>query len=38
MKIIEANIAHLEEWVALRMHLWDDSREVHVAEIQEILH
>ena len=37
MKIIEANSSHLDEWVTVRMRLWDESRAVHLAEIQEIL-
>lgn len=37
MKIIEADNSHIDDWIAVRMRLWDDSRAVHVAEIQEIL-
>ncbi len=37
MKIIEADSLRLEEWIAVRTRLWDDSRDMHVAEIQEIL-
>ena len=37
MKIIEADNSRLDEWIAVRMRLWDDSRDAHVTEIQEIL-
>jgi aminoglycoside 6'-N-acetyltransferase I len=37
MKIIEADNAHLDEWISVRMRLWDDSRDAHVTETQEIL-
>ncbi|MBV7336961.1 GNAT family N-acetyltransferase [Chloroflexi bacterium TSY] len=37
MKIIDATVQQLEEWIALRKQLWDDSREVHVAEINALL-
>ena len=37
MKIIEADNSHVDDWIAVRMRLWDDSRAMHVAEIQEIL-
>ena len=37
MKIIEATVQHLEDWIALRKQLWDDPQEIHVAEINTLL-
>ncbi len=37
MKVLEANREHLDQWIALRQMLWDDPRDLHLSEAEEIL-
>jgi GNAT superfamily N-acetyltransferase len=37
MKVFEATDAHIEQWITLRQMLWDDPRELHLSEAEEIL-
>lgn len=37
MKVVEATDAHIDQWIALRQHLWDDPGDLHLQEAKKIL-